>query len=264
MHPDSTWTEHDLPGDGETHRYDLGPLTFWVRRVKNEVRITSHHADDGPPAEGEEPSAEADWHRWALRGTEDQRLRLTPVLPDRMLVVKVEQPFTLLSRAEARIYMRVGAWVRVEVVGPEGADPLDELPTERLSDTWWGDFLGGEVAYWLTTKARRELTDDLFEPWLIMCTLQLSNRSADDLSVEKLGLRMEHLSVFEKDGRLWAEETRVDYRGEDEGSDIRMDDLPPREAEGAREIGPARSRTRSFRARTFSRLRAITSFGWGD
>jgi hypothetical protein len=261
---DSTfaWGEHPLPDTGDTTRIDVGPVALWVRRVKNEIRVASHHLDDGPHPDGKEPPEDADWSRWALREG-SYRLRLTPALPDRMLVVKMEQPFTLLSRAEARIYTRVGAWIRIEAVSDSGSNKLTEIPTERLSDTWWGDFLAGETAYWLTTRARRELTEDLFEPWLIMCVLHLSNRSPDDLPVDKLGLRVEHLSVFEDQGRLWAEETVVAYRGEDEGSDIRMDDQPPAEAGEAREITPARTQSRGFRARTFARLKALSPFGSG-
>lgn len=256
--PDSLWGDRALPAAGETLSLSVGPVHLRIRRVENEIWIAHRHDGDGPA-----PEEAADWSRWALRKGSEPQLRLSPALPDRMMVVKVEQPFTLLSRAEARIYSRVGAWIRLEVVGERGTWRLTEIPTERLSDTWWGDYRGGETAYWLATKARRQLTDDLFEPWRIMCTLQLSNLSEDDLPVEKLGLRVEHLSVFEKDGRLWAEETQVAYQGEDEGSDIRMDDLPPREAEGAREVTPARTQSTGFRARTFARLRSLSPFGTG-
>jgi hypothetical protein len=91
--------------------------------------------------------------------------------------------------------------------------------------------------------------------------VQLDNLSEDDLQVEKLSLRVEHLSVYEKEGWLWAEEVRVEYHGEDEGTDIHMDDVPPPEAAGAREISGARVQGRSFKARTFARLRALS--GWG-
>ena len=261
--PASPWGERSLPASRETSRLTVGPVTLWIRTLRNEIRVASHHRDDGPLPEDGAPPEEADWSRWAFQDGEEHTLRLSPALPDRMLVVKMEQPFTLLSRAEARIYMRVGAWIRVEAVGAGESYTLTEIPTERLSDTWWGDFLGGETAYWLTTKARRELTDDLFEPWRVMCVLQLANGSRDDLPVEKLGLRVDHLSVFESGDRLWAEETVVAYRGEDEGSDIRMDDRPPAEADDAREITAARIQSRGFRVRTFSRLKALSPFGFG-
>jgi hypothetical protein len=259
--PGNLWGDRPLPAPGETQRLAVGPLAIWLRGVKNELWVSHGCAAPWESAPEELPD-DAEWSRWAMREGE-HRLRVLPVFPDRPLVVKPEHPFTLLRRARARVYMRVPPWVRLTVVpgSSGGGAVLTEIPTERLSDTWWGDFQEGELAYWLRTKARRELRAELFEPHLVMSTLQLENHSEDALPVEKLVLRVEHLSIYEKDGWLWAEEVRVEYRGEDEGSDIHMDDEPPREAEGARELSPARAQTRSFRARTFARLRALSGLG---
>ncbi len=255
------WGERPIPAHGEIQRLDIGPLTLWLKGLDNEVWLGFQRAGGTPVPSGDVPPEDLDWSRWALSDA-PHRLRLRPVLPDRLLVVKPEHPFTLLRKAKARVYMRVPAWVRVEaLVGSrnKGAT-LMEIPTEILSDTWWGDFLTGELGYWLTTKARRELRAELFEPHLVMSALQLTNRSEDDLRAEKLALRVEHLSVYEKDARLWAEETKVFYLGEEEGSDIRMEDKPPVEAEGAREISPARAQVKGLRVRTFERLKALS--GW--
>jgi len=254
------WGEHPLPAEGTSSQISIGPLTLWYRREKNEVWLAhGRAAPDSDPDEARTPPE--DWARWAF-ADHPTSLRITPVMPDRLLVVKPELSFMLLRRARARIYARVPIWVRVEAVtGLEGATLLTELPTIVLSDTWWGDYQEGELGFWLPTKARRELTPDLFETHMVIATLQLTNRSEDDLPVEKLALRVVHLSMFEDEGRLWAEEVKVDYRGASEGSDIRMDDHPPQEADGAKEISAAREKTSGFSARTFQRLRALS--GWG-
>lgn len=255
------WGDRPTPDDGEMLRIDVGTLTLWLKGVDNEIWLASEQGDGaGPYPEG--PPDEFDWSRWAMRD-ELHHLRILPVLPDRPLVVKPDHPFTLTRRAQARIYMRVPVWVRVEAVEATSgrASQLGEIPTMPLSDTWWGDFRDGEMAYWLTTKARRSLTPDLFAPEMILSVLHLDNESDDDLRVEKLLLRVEHLSIYEKDDQLWAEEVRVEYHGEAEGSEIHMDDHPPAEAKGARELTSARTQSRSFRARTFARLRALSGFG---
>jgi hypothetical protein len=250
-----------MPAPGETQRLGIGPLTLWIRNVENEVWLAHAWTPEGDPSPSGSP-ADEDWSRWAL-GDAPHHLRLTPVLPDRPLVVKPEHPFTLMRRASARVYVRVPAWVRLEAVEVRGGGTasLAEIPTVHLSETWWGDFQEGELAYWLSTSGRRVLTPDLFEAHMVLSAIQLDNLSQDDLRVEKLSLRVEHLSIYEKDGWLWAEEVRVDYHGEAEGSDIHMDDLPPGEADGAREITQARAQKRSFRTRTFARLKALS--GWG-
>lgn len=261
MGPADLWGERRLPSRGETQRLEVGPLAIWLRVVENELWLTHDRAPEGAGAPQSLPTAPS-WSRWAL--PEDLVwIHVSPVLPDRPLVVKPEHAFTLVHGARARIYMRVPVWVRLEAMAaPGGArTTLTEIPTLQLSDTWWGDFAGGELAYWFSTSGRRKLSPDLFQPHLVMCVVQLENRSEDDLPVEKHLLRVEHLSIFRKDGWLWAEEVEVHYHGEDEGSEILMDDLPPREAEGGEEISPARHQARTFRARTFARLRALTPWG---
>jgi len=257
--PTALWGDQPIPEEGEVLQIDVGPLTLWLKRVDNEIWLASARVGGEGPSPSDGPPDDLEWSRWALRD-KPHHLRIIPVLPDRAMVVKSDHPFTLTRLARARVYMRVPTWVRVEAVEEGGGRPvrLAEVPTSPLSDTWWGDFLDGEMAYWLTTKARRAPTPDLFAPWVIMAVLQLDNHSEDDLLVEKLLMRVEHLSVYEKEGRLWAEEVRVEYHGEAEGSDIHMDDHPPDEAKGAREITPPRTQSRSFRARTFARLRALS------
>lgn len=259
--PTNLWGDRPGPAAGETLRLDIGPLTLWIRSDENGIWFAHARTREGEPTPGEPPD-EAEWSRWALDDA-PYHLRLTPVLPDRPLVVKAEHAFTLQRRASVRVFVRVPAWVRLEVVAKRGgrASVLAEIPTVHLSDTWWGDFLYGELAYWLSTSGRRVLTPDFFEAHMVVSAIQLDNLSQDDLQVEKLSVRVEHLSIYEQDGWLWAEEVRVDYHGEDEGSDIHMDDKPPKEAAGARELTPARAQKRSFRTRTFARLKAIS--GWG-
>ncbi len=257
----SLWGERPPPANGETDCLVVGPLVLWIRAVKNEIWLAHAYAKAGEPLPTEPIGAEG-WSRWATKDA-PHHLRIRPVFPDRPLVVKSEHPFTLLGKADARVYTRVPLWVRVDAIDDAGggASRLTEVPTEVLSETWWGDFLDGELAYWVRTRALRQLHDELFEPHMVVCTLQLRNLSLDDLQVEKLVLRVEHLSIFERPGQLWAEEIRVDYHGEAEGSETHMDDHAPEEAGDATEISPARAQARSLRTRTFARLRALSGLG---
>jgi hypothetical protein len=260
--PTDLWGDGLPPAHGETRAVDVGPVRIWLRGVENEVWVGHYGAAAGEaPREAppETPPADIEWSRWALRDV-PHKLRIRPTFPNRPLVVKLEHPFTLLRQAEARVYMRVPAWVCLEVVEESNATAsvLCEIPTGHLSETWWGDFTEGELAYWLPTLGKRTLSPEFFEPNIITSPVQLANRSTDDLRVEKLVLRVEHLSIYEKDGWLWAEEVTVHYRGAEEGSEIHMDDTPPTEVPDAREISPARAQVRSFRARTFSRLKALS------
>ncbi|TVP74837.1 MAG: hypothetical protein EA352_09725 [Gemmatimonadales bacterium] len=246
-------------------------------RTEGEIRLHTSILD---PAESEpefpalnrsteEPDPDPGWSRWALAGDEGT-LWLRPCLPDRPLVLQPEAPFVLLPRASARVFIRVPLWIRVE--WQEGSpDPeaipgegtiLTEQPVTTLSNTWWGDVMEGELAYWLETRARRVYRENLRAAHLAICPLVLENRSTTELQVDKLAFRTIHLGVFGDGTGFWGDESRVRYQGESEGSEVEVSGRPPEEAGNPVLVTPPRvPPVRGIRARTFQRLRGISTLG---
>lgn len=244
------WGRHGVDGP-EPAEIGVGPLRLHVAGRAGEIHLAHGHG---------ESTEELEWTRWALDGWTGE-IGLVPAFHDRPLVVEPEDTFWLTRGAEARIYVRVPLWVRVEALG-ERSLHLTTLPSVESSDTWWGTLGDGELSYWLRTHARRAVTPELFEPHLAICPLQLVNDADEDLHVEKIALRVAYLSLYMNDGReLWSDATRVLYTGHDEGSRLEMAGHPPREAPDARlAVPPAERMGRGFRARTFARFRTIQ--GW--
>lgn len=239
------WREYEVR---DTPSVTIGPLTLHLAEVAGEIRVAY---------EREGIDDEARWTRWAPRKWTG-RVELRPAFPDRLLVVSPEDDFNLVSGADARIYVRVPLWVEVVAVAEDGTDVLTGLPTVPASDTWWGTVEEGELGYWLETHARRSVSDDLFQPYLAMCPLHLVNHSADDLTVHKIAVRVEFLSLFSENERIWADTTRVRYQGDEEGSRLEMVGRAPDDAPEARLLAPPRRKMgRGFTARTFARLRSI-------
>lgn len=261
------WGEHTLAGE-EPLTLRLGPLTVWAALRAGEVWIAHAPGDWTRSKRGRatpfEPSGpdgapEGDgWVRWPVPDGTD-RIALTPTFPPRTLVAEPEHAFHLLPRARARIYVRVPLWVRVETISRDRQE-LVELPSVLLSDTWWGPRTEGELCYWLQTTARREVPSEVFEPHLAVCPLELSNPSDDELTVERIALRVAYLSVFADEGRLWSDETRLRYQGSDEGSRIDVSGRRPEQAPDAiRVAGPREPPpSRGFRARSFAKLKAVS------
>ncbi len=257
---------------GETVDVALGPLHLRLRAEPGEIWIAHHREERLDPAREEparhpagdvhvfrdarrdEVGEEPEWVRWATGEEGVSELELRPRLPDRPVVVQPEQAFHVLPGAGARVYIRVPLWVQVLTVG-DRPRPLLELATAELSDTWWGDFLHGELCYYLPISARRRIERAHFLPNAAVAPLDLRNRADEDLLVEKVALRVVHLGLFQGDAGLWTDETRADYRGEALGSDLVMSGRPPEEAGGAARVAEPRTPSvRGFRARTFSRL----------
>lgn len=264
------WGGHTLPAD-EDLQLSVGPLHLRARLSRSEIHLTHVSGDWArpDPPDGVGGSLEADgreepeWSRWPLPGPVEG-ISLVPAFPDRPLVVAPESSFRLLPGASATIYVRVPLWVAVELTGGEG-NRLIELPTVILSETWWGSFTEGELCYWLPTSAHRSVEPEAFSRYQVLCPLVLTNRAEDELRVEKIALRVEHLSVFAEDGRFWSDETRVKYRGEESGSEIDVTGRPPRDAPDAARVSPPRipPPSRAIHTRTFARLKALSRMG-GD
>jgi hypothetical protein len=270
------WGVHTLVDD-EVLALRLGTLDLWLRWRDGEIWLSQHDRVTGSgelatwgfgsPPTG--PGKDAEWTRWATPAGEREVL-LRPTLPDRSLVLETEWPFRLLPGAEAKVFVRVPLWIRIEVrvgssAGKEGRPVrLKELPTVGMSDTWWGELHHGELAYWLPTTARRTIAKRHFAPHLAACPLVMRNRAEYDLEVEKLALRVDHLSLFAEQGRIWSDETSVTYHGGEKGSEIDMTGRPPSQAEGAGLVsGPRTPIQRGLAARTFDRLRAFPGLGGG-
>ena len=238
------WGEHTVEPEIETS-LRLGPLDLAFTQESGEIRLRI-----GDPL----------WSRF-VPGEWDGRIRLSPLLPDRLVLVKPESDFWLLRGARARIYIRVPLTVRIEALGPHPLTLID-VPTEPMSDTWWGTPEEGELSYWLDTRARREVHSGEFEEHLCICPLELKNFSAEDLKVGRIALRVAYLSVYRDGTRLWSDETRVHYVGGDAESRIEMAGRPPAEApEATRVTGPRLAMSRGFTARTFARIRSSLG-GW--
>lgn len=261
---DHPWGEHPLTA-GERLHVEIGPLSLWFKSRTGEGEIwMAHAAGDwmrrGKAVEHEPPPEEEGWTRWPVPEQTD-RIRLSPLFPPRTVIVKPELSFRLPPRASARVYVRVPLWARAEALG-DGPVSLSEVPTVLLSDTWWGQFHEGELCYWLPTSARRSVPRESLSPHQAICPLELGNRSDEELEVEKVALRVEHLSLFRAGEGFWSDLTRVEHRGEAEGSEIDVTGRAPEEAGAATRVaGPRTATSKGFRARTFGRLWSLSGLG---
>jgi len=248
--PSEIWGRADVEGGGEIERV-FGALTLRIRRTESEVWVYGTHDVDG--TQGSES-----WTRWSVPAEDE--LQLQPSLPDRPVVVSPEQPFYLPEAGRARVFVRIPLFVELCRTDASGASyALTRLPSVVLSDTWWGSFTEGELAYWLTTRARRSAPRDIFEPHLAVCSLLLENEGLDVLEVDRFAVRVAHLSLFGDRGGLWTDEVEVRYEGAAQGSHIRYSGRPPDEARGLPRIAePQVPPPRGLHARTFGRLLTLT------
>lgn len=249
----SRWGAHPL-SEKQPTSVEVGPLRLFLARTGSEIRIArqqrapvdraalSEAALAPAYAEPEDQGGEElDWSRYAFRSL-PAAIDVLPCFPDRSVILGVDQPLTLHPGSSVRIFVTTPVWVAVVIPGKEEGDDVTvlEVPSVTLSSTWFGDFLEGELCYWTPTRARRVHDPELVADHLVTCPIQISNQSEEPLPVDKLCLRVQHISIFEDQGHLWADETRIAYRGGGDFSRIRWTGKAPKEALGGRKLQAAR------------------------
>lgn len=196
---------------------------------------------------------ERDWSRWALR-SKNPELSLKPVFPDLSFIVRPDYPFRLAPGAEAKIYTRIPLAIGI-YDKTDGMIKLCEINTVDMVQSWFGTFENGELCYWLKTTASQIVRNEMFRAHRCYCPVHIKNNSSEFLHVEKLCLRVDRLSIFEQQKKLWSDEMKIVHEGGDNFSDLIVSGQPPAEASNARLIsGPRNPVKKGIAERTFRLL----------
>ncbi len=254
MAKDDNWGEFKVK-EGQVLWRKFGALNIWCRYEGREIHIAySYDAQN-------EPSNDVPWSRWASI-TAPPRLHITALFPDRPVVVKPVSPFWLLKSSQARIYVRIPIWIQVERID-RMAVKLIEVPSVVLSKTWFGTFMEGEACYYISSGVSQSPKPDSSKPQLVICPIKLHNGSQEDLLIEKICLRVDNLSMYYDGHQLWSDETKVDYKGNRDMSQIKHGKLPPEESPNAKRISAPRvPMEKSFMTKTFASLKELPGLGF--
>lgn len=220
MTPDF-WTELEFE-PGSVRRGGLAERAVEVRREAREwlVAVGPRAADD--PSSGWALVEECSLERVARVVFESapERLRVTPLLPDRSLVVRPHTEISVPPGQSVSIFVSAPLWVGLDVGAPETGVPWVRIYDEALdrpADTWFGDSTRtGELCYAGRTVARLNLENVNVPAERAVTEIAVRNRSQQLLSFSRLRLPLPQLSLYrDEQGTLWTEPAEL---VSDEGS----------------------------------------------
>ncbi len=233
---------------GERALWRIGPLAIWLERTEIEWRLAWLREPDHAELASrrcfetgvEPPPAEAETVRFVLRKT-GERVRMSPVVPDRSLVVSPRTPVLVPSGEEATLFVSAPVWI--DVLVEESARLLRQIAAARPSDTWFGSVLDGELSYALLTHGRSRLEEMPEATHRAITPMRIHNQADEPLELDQVNLTVPFLSLFRGErGRLWTE--AVVLRREEAGEMARLEVRPgpPVEAGEAELVHEPRSR----------------------
>jgi hypothetical protein len=256
----SIWGEYEIPEKKPAYWY-FGDLTAWSIFKDNELRIAYKHINQKEKRFDSSIPGDIKWNRWALPAI-NMKLKISPVMPDRSIVVEPENHFRMAKGVSAKIYVRIPIWLKFEAINKKILT-LIEIPSVILSNTWFGSFFEGRLCYWISSGARRNIEVSPDRPYLAILPIQIVNNSEENFLVERICLNVYNLSLFQKDNQLWTDELKLYYKGPNYSSEIQMGGKAPPEAAGAKLINPPRhSLKKTITAQAFSSLKDLPGLGY--
>lgn len=259
---------------GEWH---VGPSTVWVYRSSNDWRVVHrpstdpvtadpmlHRSDKTVPLPEQAmtevlEAEERDWttHRYSVHRTEET-VALQPALADRPVVSRPEHPLSVLPDESVTLYLSTPLWIRVQLV--ESERQLTELPSHRMSDTWFGPSTReGELCYATRTAGRLRLDRLPLRLHRALTPLKVRNLAEEPLALERVQLPAPHLSLYvTPEDVLWTEAVTMTHRETGEGATVQIREGPPRDLQEAEEMqAPRESSKQNLITSTFSAFGAL-------
>ncbi len=243
-------------------RWDIGPLTFVVRRCEKEWQLcqrSSSWPDDTPSSwtlseEGDNACADGTVERHVFSHTNEELL-IEPLLADRSVVIKSAVPIFIPAGEKVSFYVSTPLWVRVKL--PQRKHTLLDVATMRLSDTWFGpSTMEGELCYATTTSGRLHLDDLPVRAHRAITPVRINNAGEQPLKLEKLSLPVPFLSLFDTGEQgLWTEEITLHHDERKELAQVVVGAHPPSPCHQAQRISVSRKTAeKSILLKTFGAL----------
>ncbi len=258
------WQPVEIP-PGRYLYYRVGSLNLWLFPDLEEwygasARLAEDPLDDSIRVELVRESPKGlEWQRWVADG-KSRSACLSPIMPDRPIVVRSGSPLKMTQDSTAHYYIAIPVWVQVAVGDPRRTDLWQE-PAQILSNTWFGDPASGELCYALRTGLHSNPVGDDFKPYTVACPITIHNASSGLLEFQRLCVHVEYLDIFAGLTYLWANGVKVSFKGEEQLSQIDIEERPPDIDQPARIVSRARRKVeRNLIRRSFGMLKLFSGF----
>ena len=211
---------------GRQYKAQIGPLILWFERGVDEIHIAVERLEGGTVEDenvcfvsaDDGKQGSLDWKRWIVENS-CRQISIFPVMPDRPAVVRPEVPVKIPKDHEALFFVSIPVWAKI-IAEQSKQIVLCQEPSIILSNIWFGDSMSGELCYSLRSRARRQVADAETKPHRAVCPVRIRNSTESLLDVERFCVHVEHLKIYRGARRLWTNEIRISFQGEDAGSKV--------------------------------------------
>lgn len=212
--------------------YSIGPLQLYLKRLSNEWQCSFEQLNETEERYHVVSSStqclpsHLNAQRFIFKNSPEQ-FSLTPLLLDRPVVIKTRQPVSIPPGEQAIFYISSPVSIRLALHKPDCV--LQELPTQRLSDTWFGaSTQQGELCYAAKTQARHSRAEIPLRSHRAVTPVTIENKSDQLLTINKFSIPVPFLAVYgSADGTLWTDPISLQHDGNHALTRFKISKQPP-------------------------------------
>lgn len=209
MDLDSLLQKHQiLPGTIKI--IDIGCVQLSVSRLKEGWQlVTTDNCPDDDIALTED-SVLSDYFQTGKSNT----LIIAPALPVKPMVFK-GAGLNVLPDQKITLFLKIPLTFQIYFSKIQPENLLKEITYKRLSNTWFGDPDTGEPAFTLGSEYSFEFSKTKVEGFEAICPVSVKNSATENLSVQRLIIRDEFLSLYKNDDKIVTSQVLIEFRGKD-------------------------------------------------
>jgi hypothetical protein len=205
---------------GTTNYWKIGKRAFWIKKIENGWKLATRMDKDAVelPVKMESQDKPGDLEWITIYSGKRNKIQLIPQLPEKPLLLKPEQEFTIFPGQVLKLFITTPVWVGIKSY--DDGKFLKEFPTKELSHTWFGDVDTGELAYSSDSIIREKLSELTIPYDRIVCPIKIKNTAELPLDFVRFIINTPHLKMFRWKDHLIADMVTVEYKGQDQVSRV--------------------------------------------
>ncbi len=193
-----------LPGDKKS--FPLGSTTLHIKREKEGWFFLQK--------EDQQSENDIDFkHAEYYQTGKSNSIIITPALPVKPLVFKGSS-LKVTPKQKFTFFLKIPITIQIYYSKSTAENLIKEIPSRRLSDTWFGEPDSGEAAFALGNEYFLNFETLETSPLEVISPVSIYNNSTNTLEIQRQIIRVEFLSLYKNAEKIVTGLVQVEYKGQ--------------------------------------------------
>lgn len=223
VNPQNFWNKYEF-SVGQTLLFKAGNAETVVKHIQNgwliKTRVPAQPYSDLLVEEVPDMEDAADVLHF--KTGKSHILHVVPALPNKAVVFRNNKNIKISAGQTANLFFRVPATIQFYFQDVKDENRMFEVPSQRLSDTWFGEPDSGEPAYSIGSNYDKAFEDVKAELWEIVTPVEVINNTMGLLDLQRLILRVEEFSLFMRHKHLLSNHISIEFKGQEHAGSVNL------------------------------------------